>query len=79
MVAIRLISGMIAPLIGGPSVQHVAEYLKNAGDCLTRAVNAKSLPVRAQLIEVAKQWSALAAEREQFVRTKALAESRRPH
>ena len=50
----------------------VAEYLANAETCLRLAVNANSESVRAHVVELAKQWTRLAAERENLVRAKRL-------
>ena len=57
----------------------VIEYLANAETCLRLAVNASSETVRADVVELAKQWTRLAAERENFVRAKASLTPARTH
>ncbi len=51
-------------------MQHVAEYLQHAGECLSMASSARSERLREQLVELAKQWTVLAAQREQLLRAK---------
>jgi len=49
----------------------VMEYLTQAETCLRMAVNARTETMRAHVVELARQWTKLAAERENFVRAKA--------
>jgi hypothetical protein len=54
----------------------VTEYLANAETCLRLAVNAHDETLRAHVVELAKQWTKLAAERENLVRAKRLTPER---
>jgi hypothetical protein len=54
----------------------VTEYLANAETCLRLAANAHDETLRAHVVELAKQWTKLAAERENLVRAKRLTPAR---
>lgn len=60
-------------------MDEVTQYLANAETCLRMAVNAKTEAVRAHVVELAKQWTRLAADREHFVRARTGAAEVRPH
>jgi hypothetical protein len=57
----------------------VTEYLANAETCLRLAINANSETTRAHVVELAKQWTKLAAERENLARVKAIRTPERTH
>lgn len=60
-------------------MDEVAEYLTNAETCLRIAVNARTETVRAHFVELAKKWTGLAAQRENFVRARTGLVPTRPH
>jgi hypothetical protein len=63
----------------GLPMEDVTEYLANAETCLRMAVNARTETVRAHVIELAKQWTRLAAEHENLVRARTSHAPNRQH
>ncbi len=45
-------------------MEHILEYLQNADECLTMAKKARNRILREQFVELAHQWSRLAAARD---------------
>ena len=52
-------------------MDEVVEYLAQAETCLRMAMTARTEAMRAHIVELATQWTRLAAERENFVRARA--------
>lgn len=48
-------------------MEQVAEYLKQAHECLAIAAKATNRKTRSEFEELAKQWTLLAAERQKFL------------
>jgi hypothetical protein len=57
----------------------VAEFRKNAKTCRAMAERAMTDNLRADFIELARQWTNLAAEREKSLKAADLAKNRSPH
>ena len=49
-------------------MDEVVEYLAQAETCLRMAMTARTETMRAHVVELARQWTRLAAERENFLR-----------
>jgi hypothetical protein len=60
-------------------MDEVIEYLTQAETCLRLAANAKTETMRAHVVELARQWTKLAAERENFLRARPEADPPRPN
>jgi hypothetical protein len=58
------------PQGGGLPMEEVMQYLAQAETCLRMAATARSENMRAHVVELARQWTKLAAERENFLRAR---------
>ncbi len=63
--------------LGAASMELVAEFRKNTQACRAMAEKAKTQELRSHFMELAKQWTSLAAEREKFIQKSRSAEKRR--
>ena len=56
-------------------MKQVQEYRSHAGECRTMAAKMKRDDLRAQLLDMAGKWEALATEREKILRTREMLNS----
>ena len=48
-------------------MDQISEYLRNADECLQMAGKERNEAIRERLMELARQWTMLAAAREQYL------------